>query len=128
MIADDNFTVGELNARAQADRVAAGQVQDGGVELGDGATAGVGALVVTRRNDRTLATGSGWVKNGHTWTVMGIDPDGALRVRRSGGTGSTHLPRSTPFSSRARIRHRSPPSPRPDRRHHPRLRRRNDPA
>lgn len=59
MIADDNFTVGDLNARAQADRVATGQVQDGGVDLADGATAGVGDLVVTRRNDRTLATGSG---------------------------------------------------------------------
>ena len=92
MIADDNFTVRDLNARAQADRVATGQVQDGCVDLADGATAGVGDLVVTRRNDRTLATGSGWVKNGDTWTIMGIDRDGALTVRRSGGGGSTHLP------------------------------------
>lgn len=92
LIADDNFTVGDLNARAQADRVATGQVQDGGVDLAGGATAGVGDLVVTRRNDRTLATGRGWVKNGDTWTIVGIDRDGALRVRRSGGGGSAHLP------------------------------------
>ena len=82
----------DLNARAQADRVATGQVQDGCVDLADGATAAVGDLVLTRRNDRTLATGSGWVKNGDTWTIMGIDRDGALTVRRSGGGGSTRLP------------------------------------
>ena len=61
MIAGDNETVRDLNARARADRVASGEVQDGGVELSDGTPAGVGDLVVTRHNDRTLATGSGWV-------------------------------------------------------------------
>ena len=92
MIADDNFTASDLNARARADRVATGQVQDGGVDLAGGATAGVGDLVVTRRTDRPLAAGRGGVKTGDTWTIVGIDADGALRVRRSGGGGSTHLP------------------------------------
>ena len=92
MIAGDNETVRDLNARARADRVATGAVQDCGVELSDGTPAGVGDLVVTRHNDRTLATGSGWVKNGDTWTVVGIDRRGALTVARSGRGGSTTLP------------------------------------
>jgi hypothetical protein len=40
MIAGDNETVRDLNPRARADRVAAGAVQDGGVELSDGTPAG----------------------------------------------------------------------------------------
>jgi len=92
MIAGDNETVRDLNARARAGRVVTGAVQDGGVELCDGTPAGIGDLVVTRHNDRTLATGDGWVKNGDTWTVVAVDARGGLTVARSGRGGSTTLP------------------------------------
>lgn len=92
MIAGDNATVAELNARARAARIAAGEVGEGGVEVSDGAAAGIGDLVVTRHNDRTLTTGTGWVKNGDTWVVTAVDPSGSVAVRRAGGGGATCLP------------------------------------
>jgi len=48
--------------------------------------------VVTRRNQRGLATGRGWVKNGDQWTVTGIRRDGAIHVGRINGTGLATLP------------------------------------
>jgi hypothetical protein len=95
MIAGDNEMVRDLNVRARADRVATGAVQDCGVEISDGTPVGVGDLVVTRHNDRTLATGSGWVKNGDTWTVVGIDARGALTVARSGREETQRCHRNT---------------------------------
>ena len=53
---------------------------------------GVGDSVVTRRNQRGLATGRGWVKNGDQWTVVGVRRDGAIDVRRTNGTGRATLP------------------------------------
>ena len=60
MIAGDLVTVGELNARARADRVAAGHVSQDGVPVAGGATAGVGDQIVTRHNERRLSTGRRW--------------------------------------------------------------------
>lgn len=85
MIAGNGETVAELNQRARADLVTAGRVQAEGVALHDGTTAGVGDLVVTRRNDRRLTTsGRGWVKNGDRWQVTRSYDDGSLAVRRLG--------------------------------------------
>jgi conjugative relaxase-like TrwC/TraI family protein len=81
MIAPDTLTVAELNLRARADRVAAGQVDAIGVEVAGGATVGVGDLVVTRQNDRTLGAGGRWVRNGDRWTVTNIAADGSLAVK-----------------------------------------------
>jgi hypothetical protein len=53
---------------------------------------GVGDSVVTRRNQRGLATGRGWVKNGDQWTVVGVRRDGTIDVRRANGTGQATLP------------------------------------
>ncbi len=92
MIAGDLATVSELNARARADRVAAGHVTQDGVPIAGGATAGVGDLVVTRHNDRRLSAGRRWVRNGDTWTVTGIDPDGSMTVRRLEGASQVVLP------------------------------------
>ena len=50
LIAADSTTVTMLSARARADRVAAGLVTAEGVRLGDGNTAGVGDVIVTRQN------------------------------------------------------------------------------
>jgi conjugative relaxase-like TrwC/TraI family protein len=92
MIASDSQTVLDLNNRARADRVLAGEVRTEGVETVSGSTVGVGDSVVTRRNQRGLATGRGWVKNGDQWTVTAVRHDGAIDVRRTNGPGRATLP------------------------------------
>jgi conjugative relaxase-like TrwC/TraI family protein len=92
MIAGDLATAGELNARARADRVVAGLVTQEGVTLSGGATVGVGDQVVTRQNDRRLTAGRRWVRNGDTWTVTGVDPDGSMTVSRIEGSSQVLLP------------------------------------
>ena len=92
LIAADRSTVHELNERARAERVASGHVSVGGVVLHDGLTAGVGDRIVTRRNDRRLSTGGGWVKNGDTWVVTGCTDHGGLAVQRPGGGPTVRLP------------------------------------
>lgn len=84
MLAGNAEIVAELNTRARADLVTAGLVQETGVALHDGTMAGVGDLVVTRRNERRLTTGKSWVKNGDRWQVIGQRANGALVVRRLG--------------------------------------------
>ncbi|WP_249933793.1 MobF family relaxase [Kocuria sp. 2SI] len=84
MLAGNAEMVAELNHRARADLVAAHRVHETGVALHDGTTAGVGDLVVTRRNKRRLTTGKSWVKNGDRWQVTAHRDDGALEVRRLG--------------------------------------------
>ncbi len=92
MIAGDADTVIELNHRARADRVAAGEVADHGLRLANGSVAGVGDRVVTRHNDRQLTTGRRWVKNGDTWIVSATGHDGAMTLRRASGRGEVMLP------------------------------------
>ena len=70
MIAADTETVLDLNRRAQADRIRAGEVAGAGVALADGTTAGRGDVIVTRRNDRHLVAPGGFVKNGDRWHVL----------------------------------------------------------
>jgi hypothetical protein len=65
-------------------------VSDDGVRIADGQVAGVGDEVFTRQNDRRLAAGSGWVKNGDRWVVTAARADGTMAVRSvSGGTEVT---------------------------------------
>jgi hypothetical protein len=92
MIANDLQTVLDLNNRARADRIAVGQVRSDGVETANGSVVGVGDSVVTRRNQRGLATGQGWVKNGDQWSVVRVRRDGRIDVRRLNGTGRATLP------------------------------------
>jgi conjugative relaxase-like TrwC/TraI family protein len=92
MIALDTATVNDLNRRARADRIAAGEVAEDGLTVAAGQTLGVGDQVVTRRNDRRLATGTGWVKNGDRWVVTATHNDGTMTVRRAGGHGVVVLP------------------------------------
>jgi len=91
MIASDNQTVRELNDRARTEAVERGEVDARGVATSSGAIVGVGDHIVTRRNDRTLATGHGWVKNGDQWTVTGVDESGAMTAQRAGGRGRVTL-------------------------------------
>lgn len=92
MMANDSQTVLDLNSRARADRVLAGAVSPTGVETASGSLVGVGDSVVTRRNQRGLAAGRGWVKNGDQWTVVGVRRDGSIDVRRVNGKGRAALP------------------------------------
>jgi conjugative relaxase-like TrwC/TraI family protein len=92
MVAGDAVTVSELNRRARKDRVAEGRVAQHGLTVADGQTAGVGDDVVTERNERRLATGKGWVKNGDRWTVTATNDDGSMVVQRATGGGSVVLP------------------------------------
>ena len=94
MGAFDGTDVTELSARARADRVAAGQVEEDGVRLRDGNLAGAGDWIVTRRNERRLSLFSGrdWVKNGDAWEVVRRRDDGSLRVRHLGHGGLLTLP------------------------------------
>lgn len=90
MIAGTGEMVAQLNERARADLVEAGQVEADGLRLHDGTTAGVGDLVVTRLNDRRLSTGRAWVKNGDRWQVARRYDDGSLAVRRLGRGDKPH--------------------------------------
>jgi conjugative relaxase-like TrwC/TraI family protein len=87
MVAADAATVAELNSRARADRLASGLVRDGGVVTANGTVIGVGDVVVTRRNNRDLTIRGGWVKNGDTWTVSALRPDGSAALTGPGTTG-----------------------------------------
>ncbi|WP_104168924.1 MobF family relaxase [Arthrobacter sp. SX1312] len=90
LIATDNATVTDLNARAQAARIATGDLVahtvDGtgpiteaipSVVLRDGLRAYTGDTVVTRKNDRTLQVNQGkdFVKNNDVWTVEKVTAD-----------------------------------------------------
>jgi hypothetical protein len=91
MIAATAETVTELNQRARTDLVAAGRVQESGVDLHDDTTAGTGDVIVTRLNDRRLTTSGGsWVKNGDRWQVTRTFDDGSLAVRRLDKNDTPH--------------------------------------
>jgi len=92
MIANDAETVRDLNQRARADRVMSGVVDADGISLADGTTVGVGDVIVTRRNSRTLASGTGWVKNGDEWHVTALYADGAIEAKRTSGSSFATLP------------------------------------
>ncbi len=92
MIAGDGATVAALNERARTDRIAAGHVAEAGLVLHGGAIAAVGDEVVTRENNRLLATGKRWVKNGDRWMVTSTNHDGSMTVKRAGGGGEVVLP------------------------------------
>ncbi len=92
MIAGDLETVAELNLRARADRVRAGEVTEACIEVAGGGTAGVGDRIITRENNRRLSTGHRWVKNGDTWVVRAVGADGSMRVRRENDRGEVTLP------------------------------------
>jgi ATP-dependent exoDNAse (exonuclease V) alpha subunit len=91
MIAADTDSVLDLNRRAQADRLRAGEVAAAGADLADGTSARQGDLIVTRRNDRRLTAAGGDVKNGDRWRVLGYHSDGALTVQRPQGGDAVRL-------------------------------------
>lgn len=83
LIASDNATVAALNERAHVDRVLAGTVDvEQTVTLRQEAIAGVGDVLLARRNDRQIRDSSGqFVTNGTRMAVSSIMPDGAALAR-----------------------------------------------
>ena len=92
LIAADTATVTALNTRARSDLVATGTVQPDGVPLTAGTQAGIGDRILTRKNERLLTTGAGYVKNGDHWTVVDRSADGSLVVHRPRGGPLITLP------------------------------------
>jgi conjugative relaxase-like TrwC/TraI family protein len=92
MMAPTNETVVALNRRAQALRIAAGEIDVSGPSLQAGPyTLHVGDVVATRKNERQLRTDCGlMVKNRDQWEVEAVHRGGGLTV--SGRTGSVRLP------------------------------------
>ncbi|TFV88127.1 toprim domain-containing protein [Blastococcus sp. CT_GayMR20] len=82
LLAATREVVGQLNARARADRLAELSGPSGAeVLLADGTRASAGDPILTRANNRALPiTAVDWVKNGDRFTVTAVRPDGALAV------------------------------------------------
>jgi conjugative relaxase-like TrwC/TraI family protein len=94
MMAASNAAVAGLNQRAQAELRTAGVITGEPSPLRDDQTAGVGDVVLTRRNDRRITVGhrGDWVRNGSLFTVKAIGADGSLTVQRLDGDAVTTLP------------------------------------
>ncbi|WP_432246092.1 MobF family relaxase (plasmid) [Arthrobacter sp. G.S.26] len=95
MMAFDNGTVTELNARAQAYRLGTGALEDGpAATLRDGLAARAGDVIVTRQNNRRLSLNRGkdFVKNNDVWTVHEVHTDGSLTAKHQGHAGTITLP------------------------------------
>jgi hypothetical protein len=121
LIAPDRDTVTALNLRAREDRLIAGQVAGPEVGLQDGTACAAGDWIITRQNDRRLRIpDGGHVRNGATWTVTAVHPDGTLdAVPREPHDlpGAAPAPeragrrphRQRPFVARLRLRVHYPP-------------------
>ncbi|WP_156464798.1 MobF family relaxase [Aeromicrobium sp. Root495] len=93
MLAPTRELTAELNRRARDARLHEGLADGVAARLADGNEASVGDVVLTRHNDRRLATSStDWVKNGDRWTVEAVADDGALRVKHTRSGLFTTLP------------------------------------
>jgi hypothetical protein len=73
--------------------VAASEVEEHGLALADGSTAGVGDVITARKNDRALRLpGGGWVRNRDRFVVTSAGDDGSMSVRPLDGQGELVLP------------------------------------
>ncbi|MCX4462432.1 AAA family ATPase [Streptomyces sp. NBC_01728] len=98
LVAPDNETAAELSARARADLVRAGLVEEDGVALRTGQKYGVetkagrGDVIQMRRNNRNIeGEGGQFATNRLTATVTGISDNGSLMVQLEDGS-RMHLP------------------------------------
>ncbi len=85
MLAPTRELVAELNARARADLLAAGepgcQPVGRAAALAGGSRASAGDTIITRHNDRKIRlSATDWVKNGDRWQITQVRGDGALNV------------------------------------------------
>lgn len=92
LVSDSNESVTALNNRARTDLILDGTVRGAREsELHDGTHAACGDIVITRRNDRRLLAGRGWVRNGDRWNVVDVRRDGSMLVRRAGSSWGTSV-------------------------------------
>lgn len=91
LVASTRDQVTALNAAAQKIRAERGEINaENRLCLSDGLEAGVGDVVLTRRNDSKLITSSGdMVRNGQRWVVDSIGYDGSITARRCDDTSAT---------------------------------------
>ncbi|GGQ83746.1 MobF family relaxase [Couchioplanes azureus] len=83
----------DIAAQARRLLIRAGLVDAGpSVTLANGTHAGVGDLVITRRNNRDLIAGSAFVANRDQWRILELSPDGSLRVENATTRDRTTLP------------------------------------
>ena len=81
MLAPTRSQVADLNHAARTARLD-GATPDRETILADGNPASDGDVIITRRNNRWLATGAtAWVRNGDRWRITHIHPNGALDVQ-----------------------------------------------
>ncbi len=81
MLAPTRDQVAQLNAAARTARLA-GRRHGRETGLADGNRASAGDVILTRRNNRTLASGeTAWVRNGDRWQVTAVQRDGSLDVQ-----------------------------------------------
>ena len=92
LVSDSNESVTALNNRARTDLILDGTVHGSREsELHDGTHAASGDIIITRRNDRRLLAGRGWVRNGDRWNVVDVRRDGSMLVRRAGSSWGTSV-------------------------------------
>jgi conjugative relaxase-like TrwC/TraI family protein len=89
-----NTNVDQINDAIQSRRVDRGDLHpDVSAEIADGASALVGDIIATRRNERRLRTETNEpVRNRDLWTVTAIDNGGSLTVTKLHGHGTVTLP------------------------------------
>lgn len=92
MIAADHDSVRHLNDLAHDQLAMEGRVTGPTVTTRSNTSIAVGDTVITRRNDRTLTAGGGWVKNGDSWRVTAIRDRGEVIVQRANGVDQVRLP------------------------------------
>lgn len=100
LIVGSNAAAAELSRDIRDQLIAFGQVDPRTLtrlgKLGGGVDVSVGDLLQARHNDRSIRVdGGGGVLNRSTFTVLGVDEDGSLRVRGVGGPTDgkvAHLP------------------------------------
>ena len=92
LVSDSNESVTALNNRARTDLLLDGTVHGAREsELHDGTHAAAGDIIITRRNDRRLLAGRGWVRNGDRWNVVDVRRDRSMLVRRAGSSWGTSV-------------------------------------
>ena len=90
-----------LNERAQGHRLATTDTPDSGqARLAGGSRAGIGDLIITRTNDRSLRiAATDWVKNGDRWQVTAIGHDGTVTAQHLKNRRVVELPATYVASS-----------------------------
>lgn len=93
LITATNENAADLSARARADLVELGQVDDEYViRLADGNHAGCGDLIQARQNDRRIRTGNRWIANRDMLRVEEIQYNGRRGGNPSGARVRLQLP------------------------------------